>query len=96
MKFSSMSAFSSPVCFHCATNSFCERLATRPVITTVNGIVTRAITVSSGETRNIITITPTTVSSEFSIWLRVCCSDWATLSMSLVTRLSSSPRCILS
>ena len=51
-----------------------------------------AITASTGETTNIITVTPITVSSDVSSWLSVCCSDWATLSMSLVTRLSSSPR----
>ena len=33
-----------------------------------------------------------TVSREVSSWLIVCCRDWAMLSMSLVTRLSSSPR----
>ena len=41
---------------------------------------------------NIITSTPMTVSTEVSSWLSVCCRLWATLSMSLVTRLSSSPR----
>ena len=39
-----------------------------------------------------MTSTPTTVSSEVSSWLSVCCSVCAMLSMSLVTRLSSSPR----
>ncbi len=34
----------------------------------------------------------TTVSSEVSSWLSVCCRLCATLSMSFVTRLSSSPR----
>ena len=47
---------------------------------------------SSGEIHTIIETIATTVSSEVSSWLRVCCRLWATLSMSLVTRLSSSPR----
>ena len=55
-------------------------------------MVTSAISASSGEMTNIITVTPITVSSEVSSWLRVCCRAWETLSMSLVTRLSSSPR----
>ncbi len=54
--------------------------------------MTSAITASSGEIENIIVSTPTTVSSEVSSWLSVCCSVCAMLSMSLVTRLSSSPR----
>ena len=41
---------------------------------------------------NIITSTPTTVSTEIISWLIVCCSVWATLSMSLVTRDRISPR----
>ena len=39
----------------------------------------------------IITSTPTSVSNDVSSWLSVCCRLWATLSMSLVTRLSRSP-----
>ena len=93
---SSMCAFSSPVFAHWAMNCFCERLAICWVTTSDTGIDTSAITVSSGETRNIITRTPTTVSTEFSNWLRVCCRLCCTLSMSLVTRLSSSPRGCLS
>ena len=58
------------------------------------GTVTRATSGSSGEIMNIITTsTPTSVSADVSIWLSVCCRLWATLSMSLVTRLSRSPRC---
>ena len=41
---------------------------------------------------NIITSTPMMVSTEVSSWLSVCWRLWATLSMSLVTRLSRSPR----
>ena len=41
---------------------------------------------------NIMTATPTSVSSEVMIWLTVCCRLWARLSMSFVTRLRRSPR----
>ena len=51
-----------------------------------------AISASSGEIQNIIASTATTVSREVSSWLIVCCRVWLMLSMSLVTRLSSSPR----
>ena len=37
------------------------------------GIVTRASTASRGEIQSIIVTTPTTVSSEVSSWLIVCC-----------------------
>ena len=77
-------------------NSFCERLPINAVTKIDTGIVTRAISASTGETTNIITVTPMTVSSEVSNWLSVCCSAWEMLSMSLVTRLSSSPRVCLS
>ena len=93
---SSMWPFSAPVCRHWATNSFCERFATWVATTADSGTVTRAISASSGETQNIIASTPTTVSTEVRSWLIVCCSDWARLSMSLVTRLRSSPRGCLS
>ena len=89
---SSMCPLSSPVAFHWAMNSRCDRLPITVVTRIDTGMVTRAIAASSGETTSIIAITPTTVSSEVSSWLSVCCSAWATLSMSLVTRLSSSPR----
>ena len=56
------------------------------------GTVTSAISASSQEIKNIITSTPTMVSSDMTIWLSVCCRVWAMLSMSLVTRLSISPR----
>ena len=57
------------------------------------GTVTRAIVAISGEIVYIITVTPTTVSNELRIWLSVCCRLCDRLSMSLVTRLSRSPRC---
>ena len=85
-----------PVCAHCATKSFCERLAITDVITSVSGMVTSAMRARIGEIRNIITSTPTTVSRLFTSCDRVCCMLWPMLSTSFVTRLSSSPRCILS
>ena len=89
---SSMSALSAPVCCHCAMNSGCERFAICRVATTDSGTATSAITASSGEIENIRISTPTIVSSDVSSPLSVCCRVWATLSMSFVTRLSSSPR----
>lgn len=62
----------------------------------VRGIVTRAISARRGEMTNIITITPTTVSSDVTTWDTVCCMLCPMLSTSFVTRLSSSPRCIRS
>ena len=71
---------------------FFERLAMSLMVSSETGIVISAISASSGEMVNIMIITPTIVSTEVSIWLSVCCRLWATLSMSLVTRLSRSPR----
>jgi hypothetical protein len=51
------------------------------------GTAMRAMIASTGDTQNIMNRTPTRVSRFDSSWLRVCCSDWAMLSMSLVTRL---------
>ncbi len=67
-----------------------------PLTTIVIGTVTSATRASVGEIENIIASTPTTVSREMSSWLIVCCSVWLMLSMSLVTRDSSSPRGCLS
>ncbi len=94
MKVSSICALSAPVWVHCAMKSFCERFAIVAVMKNVSGIVTRATSASSQDVMNIMTSTPMTVSSEVSSWLSVCCRLCATLSMSLVTRLSSSPRCM--
>ena len=58
-----------------------------------NGTVTTAINVSSGEIVSIITSTANTVNTEVSSWLMVIDTEVWMLSMSLVTRLSSSPRC---
>ena len=91
-----MWALSRPVLVHCATNSRCERRAISRVTNSDNGTVTTVISVSSGEIVSIITSTATTVSSDVSSWLIVIDSDVEMLSMSLVTRLSTSPRCRVS
>ena len=78
--------------FQFCTNIGCDRLAIVPVISTEIGMVISAISARVGETMNIITTTPMMVNRELSSWDRVCCRVWDTLSMSLVTRLSSSPR----
>ena len=70
----------------------CERFITAPVTNIEIGTETSATSASSGEIQNIIASTAKTVSTEVSSWLIVCCRVWLTLSMSLVTRLSSSPR----
>ena len=82
--------------FHWAANIFCERLATRMTITAVIGIDTSAMSASCHEIENIMPTTPSTVSTEMNSWLSVCWSVCETLSMSLVTRLSRSPRGCLS
>ena len=87
-----MCALRAPVRRHCCTNSPCERFITCRATSIVSGTETRATIASSGEIQNIIPSTATTVSSEVSSWLIVCWRVWLTLSMSLVTRLSSSPR----
>ena len=73
-------------------NMPCDRLMIREVTSIEIGTVAIATSARVGEIQTIIDSTPTTVSNEVSIWLIVCCSDWLTLSMSLVTRDSSSPR----
>ena len=95
-KVSSMWALSLPVRRHWSMNMPWLRFITAPVTTIVIGTVTSATSASCQEIENIMTTTKTTVSSEVSSWLIVCCSDWLMLSMSLVTRLSSSPRGCLS
>ena len=77
---------------HCATNRRCERRAIARVATSDSGTVTTVIRTNSGEMDTIIASTATTVSIDVTSWLIVIDSDDWTLSMSLVTRLSSSPR----
>ena len=93
MNASSTWALSVPVWRHWAMNRVFERLGDRLAsMNSDSGIVTSATSASSGEMMNIIMSTPTIVSTDVSSWLSVCCRLWATLSMSLVTRLSRSPR----
>ena len=92
MKASSTWALSAPVWLHCAMKRFLEREATARNTNNDSGIISTVRQASSGEMVNIITMTPMIVSDEVSIWLSVCCRLCATLSMSLVTRLSRSPR----
>ncbi len=81
-----------PVLFHCEMNLGRDRRAIARMPHTDTGTVVKATTASSGEIVNIITAVPMSNSTEVSIWLSVCCRLWATLSMSLVTRLRRSPR----
>ena len=89
---SSMWELSRPVERHCSMNIPCERFMTWAVTTMDTGTDTRAIRASSGEIHSIIASTATTVSTDVSSWLIVCWRVCETLSMSLVARLSSSPR----
>ena len=52
------------------------------------------MTASSGDTTIIMTTTPITVRIDVTSWLIVCWRLVETLSMSLVTRESTSPRCL--
>jgi len=60
--------------------------------TAANGTISTVMPVSSALTESIMTVTPSTVSTELSSCPSVCCSVCCTLSMSLVIRLSNSPR----
>ena len=73
-------------------NSGCDRLAITAVTTIESGTEIRATRASSGEIQSIMARTPTSVRIELSSWLNVCCMVCWMLSMSLVTRLRSSPR----
>ena len=77
---------------HWATKRRFDRLAIARMVSSESGTVTRATSASSGEIQIIIASTPTSVSAWVRSWLSVCCRLWAMLSMSLVTRLSRSPR----
>ena len=77
---------------HWATNSRCERRAITRVAHSDSGTVTTVSSVSNGEMVSIITSTANTVSTDDISWLIVIDSDVWMLSMSLVTRLSTSPR----
>lgn len=73
-----------------------ERRAIDRVTHSESGTVTTVKSVSSGEIVSIITSTAITVRTEVSSWVIDIDSDWARLSTSLVTRLSTSPRCRVS
>ena len=92
MKASSTWALSDPVWAHWATNLRFDRRVMARIVSRDTGTVITATSASSGEIVIIMTSTPTSVSDEVRIWLRVCWRLWARLSMSLVTRLSRSPR----
>ncbi len=88
-----MCALSLPVLRHCATNNFCERRAIERVTHSDSGTVTTVSNVSSGEIVNIITSTANTVRTDVSSWVIDIDSEVCTLSTSLVSLLSTSPRC---
>ena len=77
---------------HCAANCFCERLAMSMVTTTDTGTTSNEMRASSQLMVSIMMRTPTMVSVDEMICVRLCCSDCEMLSMSLVMRLSTSPR----
>ena len=77
---------------HCAANCFCERLAMSMVTTTESGTTSSEIRASSQLMESIMMSTPMIVSATVMSCVRLCCSDCEMLSMSLVTRLSTSPR----
>ncbi len=68
-----------------------ERLAIHIVTTSAKGIVTILTDASSGEIQIIMPSTPTMVSADVMSWLSPCWMVVVRLSMSLVTRLSTSP-----
>ena len=92
VKASSMWPFSSPVAFHWETNSFCDRLPMKLVTSDRDRDGHQRDQGQHRRDDEHHHVTPITVSTDVSSWLSVCCRDWAMLSMSLVTRLSSSPR----
>ena len=95
-KDSSTRAFRRPTLRHWMPNAFCERGPMMPKITAMSGSETSATIASCHEMENIITSTPTTVSTEVTTVESDCCIVCVMLSMSLVTREMSSPRCTLS
>ena len=96
MKASSTWALSEPVWVHWAMKRVFDRLAIIFMVQIDSGIVMVAIRASCHEITYIMISVPAMVSSDVSIWLSVCWRLWAMLSMSLVTRLSRSPRGCLS
>ncbi len=93
MNISSIWPLSLPVVAHCLTNCGCDRLPMIVVMTIDTGTVISAMSASTGEIQNMKTSTPRMVSTDVTSWLIVCCRVMAMLSVSLVARLSTSPRC---
>ena len=87
-----MWALRRPILVHWATNRRWDRRAIARVASSDIGTVSTVIKTSSGEMETIIASTATTVRTAVTSWLIVMDSDDWTLSISLVTRLSSSPR----
>ena len=87
-----MIPFTWPVFDHWAMNLARDRLAMLLVAKSEMGITASAMRASRIETSNIITRTPMIVSTDVSNWLSDCWRLCEMLSMSLVTRLSRSPR----
>ena len=92
MQSSSINPFSSPVLRHWSLNFGCEAAvrtkASAPDAATANS----AISVSLGDSHSIIDNTPSRLNVDISTWLSTCCRLWLMLSMSLLTRLSTSLR----
>ena len=76
--------------------AFCDRGPITPKITAMSGSETRATQASCHEMENIMMSTPMTVSTDVTTVDSDCCIVCVMLSMSLVTREISSPRCTLS
>ncbi len=91
-----MRALRRPTFFHCSPKAFCDLGPMTPKITAMSGSETRATSASCHEMLNIMMSTPTTVSTEVRALESDCCIVCVMLSMSLVTREISSPRCTLS
>ena len=83
--------FRVPVERHCSLKCRWERLAIAAVTKKATGMVTMLTAARSGEIQNIMPITPTMVRPEVISWLRPCWIVVEMLSMSLVTRLKTSP-----
>ncbi len=81
-----------PVHSHWAMKCGCDRLAMIIVTAKDSGTVSSEMTARSGLIQTIIASTPMTVSSAVMSCVSVCCRVVEMLSMSLVTRLSTSPR----
>ena len=90
---SSTRALRRPTLRHCTPNAFCDFGPMTPKITPMSGRDTSATSASFQEIENIITSTPSTVSTAVSAPDSDCCIVCVMLSMSFVTREMSSPRC---